>query len=99
MSAVLSLLKFQFPWRPRFQPLPHHQWPPRDYHFLSYEFDNLLFFYTAFAFGLRSATLGCQRTTNAITYLYLLEGFSAQTTLMILVGVTHPHEPPTPFMH
>ena len=47
----------------------------RDDHFLSYEFDNLLFSYAAFAFGLHPATLGCQHTTNATTNLYLLEGF------------------------
>ena len=48
---------------------------PRDYHFMGYQFDDLLFFDTVFAFGLRSATLGCQGTTNAITYLFLLQGF------------------------
>ena len=48
---------------------------PRDYHFLEYRVDDLLFFDTVFAFGLQPATLGCHRTTNAITYLYLLDGY------------------------
>ena len=48
---------------------------PRDYHFMRYQFYELLFFDTVFAFGLQSATLGCQCTTNAITYLSLLQGF------------------------
>ena len=48
---------------------------PRDYDFLGYEFDNLLFFNTAFAFSLSPASLGCQCTANAINYLYLSEGF------------------------
>ena len=47
----------------------------RDYHFLGYSFDNLIFFDTVFAFGLCLATLGCQRTTNAITYLFWLLGY------------------------
>ena len=55
----------------------YHQLPidPRDYHFLDYSFDDLIFFDTVFAFGLRSATLGCQRTTNAITDLFWLLGY------------------------
>ena len=48
---------------------------PRDYHFLGYSFDDLIFFDTVFAFGLRPATLGCQRTINAITYLFWLLGY------------------------
>ena len=34
-----------------------------------------MFFDTVFAFGLQPATLGCPHTTNAITYLYLLDGY------------------------
>ena len=48
---------------------------PRDYHHLGYCFDKLIFFDTVFAFGLRPATLGCQRTTNAVTYLYTHQGY------------------------
>ena len=55
----------------------YHQLPidPCDYHFLGYSFDDLIFFDTVFAFGLHPATLGCQRTTNAITYLYHFLGY------------------------
>ena len=48
---------------------------PRDYHHLGYRFDKLIFFDTVFAFGLRPATLGCQRTANAVTYLYTHQGY------------------------
>ena len=48
---------------------------PQDYHFLGYRVDDLLFSDNVFAFGLQPATLGCQHTTNAITYLYLLDGY------------------------
>ena len=47
----------------------------RDYHFLGYSFDDLIFFDTVFALGLRPATLGCQHTTKAITYLFHLLGY------------------------
>ena len=48
---------------------------PPDYHFLGYSFDDLIFFDTMFAFGLCPATLGCQCTTNTITYLFWLLGY------------------------
>ena len=47
---------------------------PRDYHLMRYQFDDLLFFDTVLTFVLWSATLGCQHTTNAITYLFHLQG-------------------------
>ena len=58
----------------------HHayrQFPidPRDYHYLGYSFDNLLFFDTVFAFGLRPATMACQCVTNAIQFLHSLQGY------------------------
>ena len=48
---------------------------PWDYHFLGFTFDDLLFFDIFFAFGLRPATMACQRTTNAIMFLYLALGY------------------------
>ena len=45
---------------------------------------------TVFAFGLRSATLGGQRTTNAITYLFLLQGFFCTNYVDDLGGCNTP---------
>ena len=44
---------------------PHH-----NYHYLGYSFD------TVFLFGLPTATMACQHTTNAITFLHHLQGFT-----------------------
>ena len=49
---------------------------PRDYHFLGYSWNDLIFFDTVFAFGLRTAAMACQRTTNCITHLFAERGFS-----------------------
>ena len=49
---------------------------PRDYHFMGYSWDNLIFFDTVFAFGLRTAAMACQRSTNCVTYLFSQQGFS-----------------------
>ena len=46
-----------------------------DYHYLGFSFDNLLFFDTVFPFGLRTATMACQHTTNAITFRHHLQGY------------------------
>lgn len=43
---------------------------PRDYIFLGYHWNDLLYFDLVLPFGLRSATLACQRTTNAIAHLF-----------------------------
>lgn len=43
---------------------------PKDYRFLGYRWQNLFYFGTILPFGLRSATLACQRTTNAISYIF-----------------------------
>ncbi len=49
---------------------------PRDYHFLGYSWNGLIFFDTVFAFGLRTAAMACQRTTNCISFLFAERGFS-----------------------
>lgn len=43
---------------------------PKDYIFLGYRWKDLLYFDLVLPFGLRSATLACQRTTNAIAYIF-----------------------------
>ena len=55
----------------------YHQLPidPRDYHFQSYLWNNLIFVDTVFAFGLWTAAMACQRTTNCITFLFAERGY------------------------
>lgn len=43
---------------------------PKDYIFLGYHWHDLLYFDLVLPFGLRSATQACQRTTNAIAYVF-----------------------------
>lgn len=47
---------------------------PHDYHLLGMTVDGLLYFHTAMPFGLRSATLACQRTTKAVVYILNQQG-------------------------
>lgn len=44
---------------------------PKDYIYLGYRWNDLLYFDLVLPFGLRSATLACQRTTNAIAHIFL----------------------------
>lgn len=43
---------------------------PRDYIFLAYHWCDSFYFDVVLPFGLRSATLACQRTTNAIAHIF-----------------------------
>ena len=43
---------------------------PRDYNLLGYYWNDPLYFDLVLPFGLRSATLACQRTTNAIVHIF-----------------------------
>ena len=43
---------------------------PPDYHLLGFTCNKLLFFDTVLTFGLRPATLACQRTTSAIQFMH-----------------------------
>ena len=43
---------------------------PKDYIFLVYHWSDCLYFDLVLPFGLRSATLACQRTTNAIVHIF-----------------------------
>lgn len=43
---------------------------PRDYNFLRYHWNDLLYFDLVLPYGLRSATLACQRTTSAIAQIF-----------------------------
>ena len=43
---------------------------PRDYNLLGFHWNDLLYFDLVLPFGLRSATLACQRNTNAIAHIF-----------------------------
>ena len=43
---------------------------PKDYNLLGYNRNDLLYFDSVLPFGLRSATLDCRRTTNAIAHIF-----------------------------
>ena len=47
---------------------------PNDYHLLGMCIDGQFYFHTFMPFGLRSATLACQRTTKAVSYILNEEG-------------------------
>ena len=47
---------------------------PHDYHLLGMTVDGFMYFHTAMPFGLRSATLACQRTTKAVVYMLNKQG-------------------------
>ena len=48
---------------------------PRDYSYLGFRHNGLLYFDIAPPFGLRSATMMCQRTTCAVTFMFRSLGF------------------------
>ena len=49
---------------------------PQDYPLLGLYIDGSLYFHTALPFGLRSATMICQRTTKSVAYILNTEGIS-----------------------
>ena len=42
---------------------------PSDYHLLGFQVDGHFYFHSAFPFGLRSATLACQRNKQSVVYI------------------------------
>ena len=46
---------------------------PKDYRFLTFLWRGKLYFDTVFPFGLQPASMACQRTTNAVAYIYFNE--------------------------
>ena len=76
-----------------------HQLPvdPHDYHYLGFSFDNLLFFDTVFPFGLCTATMACQCTTNAITFLHHLQGYFSTNYVDDFGGCDTPQNAPSAY--
>ena len=65
---------------------------PRDYRFLGYYWNELMYFDTVLAMGQRNAAMACSRTTDAVVYMHAQDGFSATNYLDDLIGVAHPRE-------
>ncbi|KAI8482867.1 cytoplasmic pattern recognition receptor signaling pathway in response to virus [Branchiostoma belcheri] len=48
---------------------------PHDYHLLGFTWQDNFYYDTSFPFGLRSAAMACQRTTNAVAYIHASQGY------------------------
>ena len=59
---------------------------PQDYPLLRLYIDGSLFFHTALPFGLRSASMICQRTTKALLTFWNLKAFPSTCTLMVFTA-------------
>ena len=70
---------------------------PHDYHYLGFSFDNLLFFDTVFPFGLHTATMACQHTANAITFLHHLQGYFSTNYVDDFGGCDTPQNAPSAY--
>ena len=72
---------------------------PKDYNLLGYRWKDLLFFDMALPFGLRTAALACQRTTNAVTYIYGKREYKCVNYLDDFGGADIPEKAPDAFQH
>ena len=70
---------------------------PRNYHYLGYSFDNLLFFDIVFPFGLHTTTMACQCTTSAITFLHHLQGYFSTNYVDGFGGCDAPQNAPSDY--
>ena len=70
----------------------YRQFPidPKDYKYLGFTWDALLYFDTRCPFGLRSSALVCQRTTWAVIHVFTKEGYTADVYLNDFYGAKHP---------
>ena len=70
----------------------YRQFPihPKDYKYLGFMWDGLLYFDTRCPFGLRSSALVCQRTTRAVIHVFTKEGYTADVYLDDFYGAEHP---------
>ncbi|XP_077999222.1 uncharacterized protein LOC144452084 [Glandiceps talaboti] len=71
---------------------------PRDFHLLGFTWRGSLFIDTKLPFGLRSAAMACQRTTNAIIYIFQQLGFKAINFLDDFCGADLPHRAHSAFL-
>ena len=63
---------------------------PADYHLLGMSVNDALYFHTSLPFGLRSATLICQRTTKSVVYILNNEGISVDVYIDDFYGAEFP---------
>ena len=63
---------------------------PADYPLLGMSVDGSLFFHTSLPFGLRSATLICQRTTKSVVHILTKEGLSVDVYIDDFYGAESP---------
>jgi len=70
----------------------YRQFPidPKDYKYLGFSWDGLLYFDTRCPFGVRSSVLVCQRTTRAVIHVFTKEGYTADVYLDDFYGSEHP---------
>ena len=60
---------------------------PLDYKYLGFQWKDRVYFDTALPFGLRSASQACQRTTNAISFMFKELGYTLVNYIDDLAGV------------
>ena len=60
---------------------------PKNVPFLGFTVKNQLYFHTRFPFGLRSATMVCQRVTEAVIHILSSEGYLADVYIDHFYGV------------
>ena len=65
---------------------------PGDYHFLGFQVDGYFYFHSAFPFGLRSATLACQRTTQSVVYILNTMGILVDVYMDDFYGACKPSQ-------
>jgi len=65
---------------------------PYDYHMLGFTWRASFYFDAVFPFGLRSAAMACQRTTNAISYIHAAQGYDCVNYIDDFGGAETPDE-------
>ena len=70
---------------------------PKDYFYLGFRHNNMLYFDTRCPFGLRTSAMICQRTTKAVVHCFTKSGFSADVYLDDFYGADVPARAPQAF--
>ncbi|XP_048578945.1 uncharacterized protein LOC125560706 [Nematostella vectensis] len=63
---------------------------PANYHNLGFQINNQFYFHTSFPFGLRTASLACQRTTKAVVYILNTMGILVDVYIDDFYGAAMP---------
>jgi len=70
---------------------------PGDYHLLGFQVNGKFYFHTAFPFGLRSATQGCQRTNKSVVYILNNMGIQVDVYIDDFYGAARPEHSQSAF--